>query len=214
MLDSIKKNGLSLALFACICTLIVASVNELTKDAIKAQQQKALLRSLNQVIPTAAYNNDLAQNCIEISNQPLLGNFEPHRIYRAFLDGSPSAAVIETTAPDGYSGDIDLIVSIAYSGEITGVRAITHQETPGLGDKIDRKKSDWVESFIGKFFDEENATQWAVKKDGGEFDQFTGATITPRAVVNATKNTLTFFNQHKTMIFQQPNTCEASNATN
>lgn len=214
MLDSIKNNGFSLALFACICTLIVASVNALTKDAIKVQEQKALLRSLNQVIPTSEYNNELAQNCITLSHQPLLGNMDTHRIYRAFKGSSPSAAIIETTAPDGYSGDINLLVSITYAGEVTGVRAVTHQETPGLGDKIDRSKSNWVESFVGKYLSEANTPTWAVKKDGGSFDQFTGATITPRAVVNAVKNTLEFFNNNKAVIFQQPNTCEANDAAN
>lgn len=214
MLDSIRKNGLSLALFACVCTLIIASVNLLTKDAIKAQQQKALLRSLGQVIPSSAYNNELTKNCISISQQPLLGNRDAHRIYRAYIDDTPSAAVIETTAPDGYSGNIDLLVSIAYSGEITGVRAITHQETPGLGDKIERSKSNWVDSFVGTFINDDNHATWAVKKDGGNFDQFTGATITPRAVVNAVKNTLTFYHGNKDLIFQQPNTCEANHAAN
>lgn len=212
MLESIKKNGLSLALFACICTLIVSSINVLTKDAIKEQQQKALLRSLNQVIPKTAYDNELQANCITISNQPLLGNLKPHRIYRAFLNDAPSAAIIETTAPDGYSGNIELLVSIDYVGAITGVRAVTHQETPGLGDKIDRSKSLWVDNFVGQTLTEANTSNWAVKKDGGQFDQFTGATITPRAVVNAIKNTLTFFNNNKTFLFQQANQCEARHA--
>lgn len=108
-------------------------------------------------------------------------------MYIARQDDRPVAAILEATAPDGYSGAIQLLVGVDFSGTVLGTRVTEHHETPGLGDKIELRLSDWITHFSGKTIAAGNDAHWAVKKDGGDFDQFTGATITPRAVVNAVK---------------------------
>ncbi|HIE5254938.1 TPA: electron transport complex subunit RsxG, partial [Serratia marcescens] len=113
----------------------------------------------------------------------------PHRLYLARKNGQPTAAALETTAPDGYSGAIKLLVGADFNGTVLGTRVIEHHETPGLGDKIELRISDWISFFSGKKIEGPDDKRWAVKKDGGMFDQFTGATITPRAVVNAVRRT-------------------------
>ena len=127
----------------------------------------------------------------------------------AYKNELPVAIAIEAIAPDGYNGEIKLIVGVNNHGEILGVRTLSHQETPGLGDKIDLRKSDWVTHFSGKLF-KDNTNMWKVKKDGGQFDQFTGATITPRTYVKAIANALTFVEQHRQALYQSHYACEAN----
>lgn len=187
MLKTMRKHGVTLALFAAGATGLTAAVNQLTKTTIDEQavlQQKALF---DQVIPGDSYNNALAQSCYLVSD-PALGKGS-HHLWIARKDQQPVAAIIETTAPDGYSGAIQLLVGADFSGNIFGVRVTEHHETPGLGDKIELRISDWITSFAGKKINGPTDSHFAVKKDGGDFDQFTGATITPRAVVNAVKRT-------------------------
>ena len=174
MLNSMRKHGITLALFAAGSTGLTAAINELTKNTIEQQaalQQKALF---DQVLPAESYNNDLLQSCYLVT-APQLGN------------DMPVGAVMEATAPDGYSGAIQLLVAADFKGTVLGSRVTEHHETPGLGDKIELRISDWITHFSGKVIHGQNDSHWAVKKDGGDFDQFTGATITPRAVVNAVK---------------------------
>lgn len=188
MLEMIRKNGLILAIFAAITTGVTALVNQITKPTVAHQmalQQKSLL---DQVVPPTLYDNQLQQECYLVSD-PELGDKQPHSLYLARKAGQPVAAAVETTAPDGYSGAIKLLVGADFNGMVLGVRVIEHHETPGLGDKIELRISDWITHLAGVKIQAENDTYFAVKKDGGEFDQFTGATITPRAVVNATKRT-------------------------
>lgn len=131
------------------------------------------------------YDNDIQQSCSQVSD-PQLGSGTRH-IYVARKDGQPVAVVMEVTAPDGYSGAIQLLLATDFNGKVLGTRVTEHHETPGLGDKIERRLSDWITHFAGKTIQSTSDSSWAVKKDGGQFDQFTGATITPRAVVNAVK---------------------------
>ncbi|WP_145556854.1 electron transport complex subunit RsxG [Yersinia canariae] len=188
MLNTMKRHGITLALFAAGATGSTAIVNSLTETTIAHQaalQQKALL---DQVVPAEHYDNDMQAECYVVTDSAL-GNMSPHRLYLARKEGQPVAAAIETTAPDGYSGAIQLLVGADFHGNVLGSRVIEHHETPGLGDKIDIRISDWISHFSGQHVDNEQDKRWAVKKDGGDFDQFTGATITPRAVVRAVKNT-------------------------
>ena len=185
MLKTMRKHGITLALFAAGTTGLTAVINELTKTTIDQQaelQQKALF---DQVLPTSMYDNNLPQSCYRVS-APALGKGE-QRLYIARQGDTPVAVVMEATAPDGYSGAIRLLVGADFSGTILGTRVTEHHETPGLGDKIELRLSDWITRFSGKTISGDNDGHWAVKKDGGDFDQFTGATITPRAVVNAVK---------------------------
>lgn len=179
-----SRYGILLGFVALLCTAISAGIFFLTKDKIDAvmaaQQQELLL----QVIPQDYFNNNLLESAVIPQDKNLVGI---QKIYFAKKDGNVSAYAYETTAPDGYSGDIRLLVGLDPKGEILGVRVIEHHETPGLGDKIELRISNWILNFTHQSINENNLNEWAVKKDGGKFDQFSGATITPRAVVNQTK---------------------------
>lgn len=185
MLKTMRKHGVTLALFAAFSTGLTAAINELTKNTIS--QQAALVQQalFDQVFPTDKYDNELQKSCFLVS-APALGKGE-HRIYVARSADKPVGVVMEATAPDGYSGAIRLLVGSDFQGNIWGTRVTEHHETPGLGDKIELRISDWITSLSNKHIQGADDTAFAVKKDGGQFDQFTGATITPRAVVNAVK---------------------------
>ena len=206
MLTAIRKNGATLAIFACASAGLVAVTNFLTKDQILYQQQEQLKATLNQVVPHSLHDNELYSSCTLVQDE-LLGTEEKLHAYIARTDTHPTGLAIESIAPDGYNGAIKLIVGMDYNGTITGTRILSHQETPGLGDKIDIRISDWVLKFTGKKVTDDNRDKWKVRKDGGEFDQFTGATITPRAVVKAIRNSVIFYNQHREQIFAQPINC-------
>lgn len=204
------KNGLLLALFALLCTGLVAVVNQQTFDEIKLQQQKELMGILHQLIPDDLHDSELTAQCTLLQNKEALGTDDALPAYIATAAGKPVAIALEAIAPDGYNGNIKLIVGINTQGEVLGVRTLSHQETPGLGDKIELRKSDWVTKFVGKVLTSEDDKQWHVQKDGGDFDQFTGATITPRAYVKAVKRAVWYFTQHQAEIFSQPLNCEAN----
>ncbi|NOH95418.1 electron transport complex subunit RsxG [Vibrio sp. 99-70-13A1] len=210
MLNAIRKNGLTLAIFACASTGLVAVTHYLTKDTIKQQEQAQLLSVLNQVVPHDLHDNELFSSCIML-NTPELGTEQSMPAYIATLNDQPSAIAIEAIAPDGYNGEIKLIVGIQQDGTILGTRVLSHKETPGLGDKIDLRVTDWITSFKGKQVTESNVSRWAVRKDGGDFDQFTGATITPRAVVKAVKKAVLYVNTNKDTLYSQPFNCGENN---
>ena len=210
MLTAIRKNGLTLAIFACATTGLVALTQYLTKDQIKLQEQKQLLSVLNQVIPEEMHDNNLVAACTMVS-APDLGTVRSMPTYIAAKDGQPTAMAIESIAPDGYNGEIKIITGIDNQGKILGTRILSHQETPGLGDKIDLRVTDWILSFTGKQVTESNWNSWRVRKDGGDFDQFTGATITPRAVVKAVRNTVNYVNKSRDEILNQPLDCAGGN---
>ncbi|PMM27384.1 electron transport complex subunit RsxG [Vibrio lentus] len=206
MLNAIKKNGLVLAIFACASTGLVAVTHYLTKDQIKQQEQAQLLSVLNQVIPHDLHDNELFSACTLVEAEEL-GTEQAMPAYIATLNGKPSAIAIEAIAPDGYNGAIKVIVGMKIDGTILGTRVLSHRETPGLGDKIDLRVSDWILSFAGKQVTESNLDRWKVRKDGGDFDQFTGATITPRAVVKSVKQAVQYVNQNNQALLAQPLNC-------
>ncbi|ERM60326.1 electron transport complex subunit RsxG [Vibrio cyclitrophicus] len=206
MLNAIKKNGLVLAVFACASTGLVAVTHYLTKDQIKQQEQAQLLSVLNQVIPHDLHDNELFSACTLVQAEEL-GTQQAMPAYIAKLNGEPSAIAIEAIAPDGYNGAIKVIVGMKIDGTILGTRVLSHQETPGLGDKIDLRVTDWILSFSGKQVTDSNLERWKVRKDGGDFDQFTGATITPRAVVKSVKQAVQYVNQNNQALLAQPLNC-------
>ncbi|MEZ9177425.1 electron transport complex subunit RsxG [Vibrio kanaloae] len=206
MLNAIKKNGLVLAIFACASTGLVAVTHELTKEQITLQEQAQLLSVLNQVIPHELHDNELFSACTLVEAEAL-GTKQAMPAYIARLNEEPSAIAIEAIAPDGYNGAIKVIVGMKIDGTILGTRVLSHQETPGLGDKIDLRVSDWILSFAGKQVTESNLDRWKVRKDGGDFDQFTGATITPRAVVKSVKQTVEYVNKNRQALLSQPLNC-------
>lgn len=202
MRKAIQKNAIVLALFAIVCTATVGLVHWFTKDTIAKQQQQQLVDQLSQVVPADTHNNDIANDCFTITSSEL-GSALPQSAYVATKNGTPVGMAITSTAPDGYNGNINLLVGINTSGKVTGVRVLSHKETPGLGDKIELRKANWVLDFNDKESKEESDPRWNVKKDGGIFDQFTGATITPRAVVKAVYKTLNYFNTHSSDLFEK-----------
>lgn len=208
--NSMVKNGLLLALFAMLCTGLVAVVDNQTSSRIQQQQQQELMRVLHQIFPDALHDNELTEQCTLLQDKDVLGTDSALPAYIGTLQGIPTGIAIETIAPDGYNGQIRIIIGISASGEVLGVRTLSHQETPGLGDKIELRKSEWVKGFSGKTIASEEDKAWFVKKDGGEIDQFTGATITPRAYVKAVRKALLYFNTNKQVIFSQALNCGAS----
>ena len=205
MRKAIQKNANVLATFAIVCTAIVGTVHLLTKDKIEQQKQQQLLDRLSQVIDPTSYNNEIIKDCTMVNIGPTA---QAHAAYIASYNDLPVAIAITATAPDGYNGNIDVIVGITTAGVVSGVRVLSHNETPGLGDKIELDRNSWITSFNGKKINGNPDSRWKVAKDGGMFDQFTGATITPRAVVKVVHNTVVYFNENKEALFNQPKNCE------
>lgn len=196
--QSVTRNSIILGLFAIVTTGLVVATANLTKDKIAEEKQNALKRSLFEVMPKERVDNDLLGNTIDLPAHGLLGTSEAQLAYIAQKQEQPAGIIMQVVAPEGYGGSINLLVGISSDGSLTGVRVIPpHFETPGLGDSIDVQKSDWIKSFNGKSLTNLDEKGWRVKKDGGQFDAFTGATITPRAVVDAVHKALLYFDQHQ-----------------
>ena len=206
---SISKNSAILAMFAIATTAAVTMTHIFTKPAIELNKKQQLMSTLSQVLPESEYDNILYLDCVVI-NESYLNHATDSKVYRATKSGKPVALLIQSTAPDGYSGNIEVLSASYIDGTIAGVRVLEHKETPGLGDKIEIKRSDWITSFNGLRVESIKDKRWAVTKDGGEFDAFTGATITPRAVVNAVKRTSLYVQDNHLALFSDKNVCEVA----
>ena len=204
----ILTTGFLLASFAIIGTGLVAFTYDMTKDQIAEAERQALLQSLHSVVPPTLHDNELINDQIMVTSQQYLGTKEPMSIFRARQHGQPVAAILTAVAPDGYNGKIKILIGVSYEGEILGVRVVDHRETPGLGDAIETRRSDWILGFDGKSTQIIEQKQWRVKKDGGAFDQLTGATITPRAIVKAVFKALSYYEINRDMIFNEPTAIE------
>lgn len=191
------RTGTILLVFACVGTAILAFTHQSTEPTIMRGQQAEKLALLSQVLPTALHDNDLLSDQHSVPPDDLLGTRQASSLWLARRAGQFSGVVLEAIAPDGYSGDISLLIGIDANGSVTGVRVTAHRETPGLGDYIDHAKSPWIDQFVGKSLVIPPSKHWKVIKDGGVFDARAGATITPRAVVRAVKNALEYFAKHR-----------------
>ena len=203
------RSGLLLGLFAVIGVAILAGVHDLTRDRIAEQQRQLIIQRLGQVLGSDRYDNDLLNDVIEMRDHGAFGHNEAVRIYRARKSGEPVAVIMELIATGGYNGDIVLLLGIDFAGDVTGARVIRHRETPGLGDPIEVRKSDWITRFTGRSFGDPEREKWAVRKDGGEFDQFTGATITPRAVVRAISRALMYHEERRDQLYLMESNVES-----
>ncbi|MDO3384607.1 electron transport complex subunit RsxG [Gilvimarinus sp. SDUM040013] len=203
---SISKNSVLLGLFALVTAGILAVTHSGTKERIQAAERAAAARALNELVPSSRIDNDLLADTLPIPEAmwPALGLEEGEKIHRARKEDEVIAVILPAVAPDGYSGDIRLLIGVNRDGSLAGVRALSHKETAGLGDKIDLAKSDWILGFNGKSLQNPAREQWKVKKDGGAFDQFTGATITPRAVTAQVKRALEQVEQQRALLFEIP----------
>ncbi len=201
---SMSLNGKVLGLFALITSLLLASTNLATKDKIAESQRRAAQKALLEIIPEERHDNDILTDTLSIPQHywSTLGLKKGGELHLARNDGEVLAIIVPAVAPDGYSGAIKMIVGINLNGEVAGVRVLNHSETPGLGDKVELKKSPWILSFDGKSLGAPPLERWKVKKDKGDFDQFTGATITPRAVVAQVASTLHYFGEDKNRIIK------------
>ncbi len=191
-----------LAAFAVGGTGLVAFTHQMTDDKIAANERNALLASLSEMVPASSIDNDIVTDTVAVSDEERLGTAET-LVYLGRKQGEPVAAVFTSVVPDGYSGPIKLLVAVKADGALGGVRVVSHKETPGLGDKIEVEKSDWVHGFDGLSLGSPPEERWKVKRDGGIFDQFTGATITPRSIVKAVKKTLLFYQDRGESLFQE-----------
>ncbi|MCL6417400.1 electron transport complex subunit RsxG [Aestuariirhabdus sp. Z084] len=203
--QSIARNSFSLGVFSIFTVGLIALTYVLTQQRIIEQVRAYEVKALNEIIPEEQHDNDLLSTLVMVDDLPLLGLDGQHKAYIAFDQSTPIAAILPVWAPDGYNGRISLLVGIRNNGELAAVRVITHRETPGLGDAIDTKVSDWIHQFEGLSLDNTESHAWAVKKDGGQFDQFTGATITPRAIVTAVQRSLVYFRAHRETLFAEGN---------
>ncbi len=204
------KNAITLGLFALISTGLIGITYWFTKDKINQEIEIALAKQLNQLIPADHYDNSPYNDCIQVNEQKLLGG-KDLKIFRIRKNQKDYALFMNIVVPDGYSGKIKLLLALYSDGSIAGVRVIEHQETPGLGDKIEKKKSDWVDQFIGKSLRNTPTKSWHVVKDGGQFDSLTGATITSRAVTKSLHKSLQYYQKNNSSLFTQAASCGDKN---
>jgi electron transport complex protein RnfG len=216
--DAVKKwlpafiSAAILGVFAIVGSTLVGLSYQGTVERIAQNERDALLRQMAAVLPHEQYDNELLNDRIEILAPETLGH-TPTTVYRARKNGQNVAAIFSPVTTPGYAGDIVLLVGIYHDGSLAGVRVVAHKETPGLGDKIEEKRHPWITGFAGKSLTDPTEERWRVKRDGGHFDQFTGATITPRTVVAAVKRTLEYFRDHREQIFAQATQMPAADAT-
>lgn len=201
--QSIRRSAIGLGLFAIITGGSIAVTQGLTEERIRKEAARAEARALFEIIPESRHDNDLLNDTVQLPASERLATTEPLTVWVARKNGEPTGFIMPMVAPDGYSGDIRLLVGIDLTGTLLGVRVVSHKETPGLGDRIETKKSDWIYSFEGRSLGNPEPRNWNVKKNGGVFDQFTGATITPRAVVKAVQKSLIYFRQNRRQILNR-----------
>lgn len=200
---AVSRSSLLLAGFAALTALLVASTFLGTRDRIREAERAAEEKALLEIMPRALHDNQMLEDRIDLPvNDPLLRNPEPRALYVARRRGVAEAVLVPAVAPDGYSGAIELLVGVNRDGSVAGVRVLRHRETPGLGDAIDHRKSSWVEDFRGRSLADPIRERWTVRRDGGAFDQFTGATITPRAVIRATARVLAYVDANQRLLFE------------
>ncbi|GGC00898.1 electron transport complex subunit G [Marinobacterium zhoushanense] len=199
MLSAVRRSTLGIGIFAIVTAGVIAATQVATKERIEANIAEAEAKALYEILPRSL-DDRLHEHRLDIEPTPELGLEQTHHAWQAIVDNEVHGIILQVTAPDGYSGDIHLLVGINRDESLAGIRVTSHKETPGLGDKIEPSKSNWLDGFIGQTMDGANDSSWAVKKDGGRFDQFTGATITPRAVVNAAGRAIHYFRAHKAQL--------------
>jgi len=193
--------ALNLLFFTLIGTAMLALTFNLTHERIAQSEENEKMKLIKQIVPAAAYDNDIIRDTAQLAADALLGSDQETIVYRGRLNSQPSIAVIQAIAPDGYSGKINLIISIRHDGRIGGVRVISHKETPGLGDYIEIAKNSWISVFNDASLEQPMDSGWKVKKDGGQFDYMAGATVTPRALVKAVHKALRYYAQHRDELF-------------
>ncbi len=203
---SVIKHGLTLALIAAVCSGLVAVTYALTHDRIADNRKAYLQQQLKPALADVFFEGDVTESAVVLEAPHELPGNDDAVIYRVYAAGEPVAALFIVTARNGYSGPIRLLLGVDMNGVVTGLRILEHRETPGLGDKIDEDKSDWVNQFPGRSLGDPLIDGWQIRNDGGEFDQLTGATVTPRAVIQAVRETLVYFAENREQVFAMQET--------
>jgi len=198
---NVIKGGVTLAVIAAVCTALVALTFALTRDRIVANETAWLERNLQPALAGLFFDSGITESKLTVAAPHNLPGTDDASIYRVYAADAPVAALFVVSARDGYSGPIRLLVGIDVEGAITAVQVLEHRETPGLGDRVEAGKSDWVKQFAGRSLINPMPDGWAIKRDGGEFDQLTGASVTPRAIVNAVRETLLYFAANDASVF-------------
>jgi len=201
---SLLRSAVSLGVVAMIGTTLLAGVHRLTAERIAEQERRAMLSQLSEILPADRYDNELRDDRIRFRDEQYFPGGQAVTAYRARQDGQPVAVILRFAAPDGYNGPIGLLAGIDTDGRLTGVRVTSHRETPGLGHAIETDRSDWIRGFEGKSLGSPPPSGWGVERDGGAFDQFTGATITPRAIVEAVQRAVEYHETHREALFETP----------
>jgi electron transport complex protein RnfG len=209
MTPGVAKRGITLAAIAAICATLVAATYHLTAARIAANEQAWLEKSLTPALAGIAYDGSITAAKLVLEPPHGLPGDDTAIVYRAYSGGSPAGALFAVTARGGYAGPIRILVGIDAAGRISGVRVLEHRETPGLGDGIEESRSDWVHQFDRRSLSDPPAEGWHLQVDGGEFDQLTGASVTPRAIVKALRETLIYFDANREEIFTMPASSEA-----
>jgi electron transport complex protein RnfG len=207
--QSAMKSGLILATIAAVCTALVATTYSLTAERIAANELALLEQSLQPALSGRFYDGGVSESKLVLPQPHDLPGSDAAIVYRVFKEQEPVAALFVVSARDGFSGAIRLLIGIDIDGVVTGVRVLQHRETPGLGDKIESTRTDWILQFDGHSLRDPSAEGWAIRSDGGQFDQLTGASITPRAVIKAIRDTLIYYDAHRDEVFSTPATEEA-----
>lgn len=200
------QTAVTLSVVIAVCVALVTATHLMTADQIAANEKALLERSLAPALAGLSFDGSVSESLLVLQPPHELPGDDPAQIYRVYADGEPAAALIAVTARGGFSGPIRILVGVDISGQVTGVRILDHEETPGLGDKIDPSKSRWVFQFDGRALGDPGVDDWAIRSDGGEFDQITGASVTPRAVIKAIRDTLIYFESHRDTLFATPAT--------
>ena len=202
-LASIGLSGTVLALFAAITSVAIGWTYLGTKAQIDLEVRRAEARQLLEIFPPGTHDNDIVDDVFEVAAETaLLGIRETRQGYRVRQGNKVIGVILPATARDGYSGDIRALIGVRLDGSVAGVRVVAHRETPGLGDKVDLRKSDWILDFNERSLTNPVLSGWNVEKDGGVFDQFTGATVTPRAVILATRRALEYATLNAATLFE------------
>lgn len=200
----ILRSAAALGLVAVIGTSLLTLVSGLTADRIAEQERRVIQEQLGQILPEDQYDNSLQDDRFYFLDETHFPKGQNVTAYRAWRNGQAVAVILRFKAVKGYNGDIDLLAGVLADGSLAGVRVTRHKETPGLGDGIEAEKSDWVLGFDGKSLRNPAPGGWAVKRDGGQFDQFTGATVTPRAIVEAVHSALDYYESNRSLLFGTP----------
>ncbi len=207
---AIVRGGITLAAIGGVCAALIVATWNLTTERIAANERAHLERSLQPALGDLVFDSGLIDSRFDIPAPHDLPGNDTASVYRAYQGGKPAAALFAITARDGYSGPIRLLVGVGYDGALTGIHVLEHRETPGLGDGIETSKSPWSLQFRGRSLLDPDAAGWAIRADGGQFDQLTGASVTPRAVIKAVRQTLIYFDANRDMLFAAPATRETT----